>query len=165
MPRVHFSLASTIEYRTLFVSWFALRPLRETHGLQHPADVLLLLLPVSLVLGSTIVAIAAAGLGLVRIRETYVSAGIGMAAALSYAAVVWFAAPGARSASSGLYLTVAIFFINGLGFALAGLTSLSPRYAGIERFYGRHGRRMVPADMQLTMVALPFLWLAVVGAI
>ena len=33
VPRVHFSLASTIEYRTVFLSWFALLPLLEANGL------------------------------------------------------------------------------------------------------------------------------------
>jgi len=31
VPRVHFSLASTIEYRTVFLSWFALLPLLEAN--------------------------------------------------------------------------------------------------------------------------------------
>jgi hypothetical protein len=52
-----------------------------------------------------------------------------------------------------------------LGFGLAAFTSLSPLYAGIKRFYEQHGRRIVIADMQLTMVSLTFLWLGVVGAI
>jgi len=71
VPRVHFRLASTIEYRTLFVSWFALRPLLGTYGLHHPADVLAVLLPLSLALGSVVIAMAADGLGLMRLRETY----------------------------------------------------------------------------------------------
>jgi hypothetical protein len=45
------------------------------------------------------------------------------------------------------------------------LTPLSPRYAGIKRFYEQHGRRIVVADMQLTMVSLAFLWLSVIGVI
>src|SRR5438477_4048809 len=74
VPRVHFSLASTIEYRTLFVSWFALRPLFDTYGLHRPADVLAVLLPLSLALGSVVIAMAADGLGLMRLQETYISA-------------------------------------------------------------------------------------------
>jgi hypothetical protein len=35
----------------------------------------------------------------------------------------------------------------------------------VKRFYERHGRRIIIADMQLTMVSLAFLWLAVVGVI
>jgi hypothetical protein len=55
VPRIHFSLASTIEYRTVFVSWFALLPLLEANGLGRLAYVLYFLLPASLLLGSLII--------------------------------------------------------------------------------------------------------------
>ncbi len=165
VPRVHFSLASTIEYRTVFISWFALLPLLQANGLDRLAYVLYFLLPASLLLGSVIIAMAADGLGLLRIRETYLSAAVGTGLALAYTAIVAFAAPGARSQYSALNLTVVIFCVNTMGFVLAALTPLSPRYAGIKRFYKQHGRRIVIADMHLTMVSLAFLWLGVVGAI
>lgn len=165
VPRVHFSLASTIEYRTLFVSWFALRPLLETFGLDRAANVLAVLLPLSLALGSVVIAMAADGLGLMRLKETYISAAIGTSLALVYAGIVQLVAPDAGTANSALYLTIVVFCVNGAGFALAALTALSPRYPGLEGFYVRHGRKIVIADMQLTMLTLTFLWLAVVGAI
>ena len=108
---------------------------------------------------------AADGLGLLRVKETYLSAAVGTVLALGYTAIVAFAIPSARSPYSPLYLALVIFCINGLGFALAALTPLSPRYAGIKRFYKQHGRRIVVADMQLTMLSLAFLWLSVVGVI
>lgn len=165
VPRIHFSLASTIEYRCVFISWFALRPLVDVYGLDRPADVLAVLLPTSLVLGSTIVAMAADGFGVIRVAETYLAAAVGMGATLLYAAVIWLFLPEARSPESALWLAVVVFGINTIGFATAALTPLAARYAGMNRFYQRHGRALVVADMQLTMVALPFLWLAVVGAI
>ena len=165
VPRVHFSLASTMEYRTVFLSWFALLPLLEANGLGRLAYVLYFLLPASLLFGSVLISMAADGLGLLRVRETYFSAAVGMVLALGYTAIVAFAIPSARSPYSPLYLALVIFCINGLGFALAALTPLSPRYAGIKRFYEQHGRRIVVADMQLTMVSLAFLWLGVVGVI
>jgi len=165
VPRVHFGLASSIEYRTLFVSWFALRPLLETYGLSRPAQVLDVLLPVSLALGSVILAMAADGLGLMRLKETYISAAVGTGLALIYAGIVRFAAPHASTVNSTLYVTIAIFWVNGIGFALAALTALAPRYPGLAYFYQRHGRKIVIADMQITMVALAFLWLAVIGII
>ena len=165
VPRVHFGLASTIEYRTLFVSWFALRPLLETYGLNRPAAVLDVLLPLSLALGSVILAMAADGLGMMRLKETYISAAVGTGLALIYAGVVRLAAPHASTTDSTLYVTIAIFCINGIGFALAALTALSSRYPALERFYACHGRKLVVADMQVTMVALAFLWLAVIGII
>jgi hypothetical protein len=165
VPRVHFSLASTVEYRTVFLSWFALLPLLEANGLGRLAYVLYFLLPASLLFGSVLISMIADGLGLLRFREMYFSAAVGMVLALGYTAIVAFAIPSARSPYSPLYVTLVIFCINGLGFALAALTPLSPRYAGIKRFYEQHGRRIVVADMQLTMVSLAFLWLSVVGVI
>jgi hypothetical protein len=165
VPRVHFSLASTIEYRTVFVSWFALLPLLEANGLGRLAYVLYFLLPASLAFGSVLIAMAADGLGLLRFKETYLSAAVATFLVLAYAAIVEFAVPAARSPYSTLNIALAIFCINGLGFSLAALTPLSPRYAGLERFYRQYGRSIVVADMQLTMVSLAFLWLSVVGAI
>lgn len=165
VPRVHFSLASTIEYRTVFLTWFALLPLLEANGLGRLSYVLYFLLPASLLCGSVLIAMAADGLGLLRLWETYFAAAVGLVLALGYAAIVAFVVPGARSPYSTLYLALALFCINGLGFSLAALTPLSPRYAGVARFYKKYGRRIVIADMQLTMVSLEFLWLGVVGAI
>ncbi|MFI4965697.1 MAG: hypothetical protein ACHP9T_10050 [Caulobacterales bacterium] len=165
VPRVHFSLATTLEYRTVFLSWFALLPLLQANGLGRLAPVLYFVLPVSLLCGSVLVSMTVDGLGLMRVWETYLSATVGLILALGYAAAVAFAIPGARSAYSPLYLSLVIFCVNGVGFALASLTPLSPRYAGVKRFYERHGRRIVVADMQLTMVSLALLWLAVVGVI
>jgi hypothetical protein len=165
VPRIHFSLASAIEYRTVFLSWFALLPLLEANGLGRLSYVLYFLLPASLLFGSVLIAMAADGLGLLRVWETYLSAAIGTVLALGYAAIVAFALPAARSPSSTLYLALVLFCINGLGFGLAALTPLSPRYAGVERFYKRYGRRIVIVDMHLTMVSLAFLWLGVVGVI
>src|SRR5262245_2017599 len=93
VPRVHFSLASTIEYRSLFVSWFALMPLFETYGLDQPAEVLAVLLPLSLLLGSVIIAMVADGLGLVTVKEAYASLVIGTALALLYAGLVGLTSP------------------------------------------------------------------------
>ncbi|HZV78896.1 MAG TPA: hypothetical protein VFF60_04705 [Candidatus Binatus sp.] len=165
VQRVHFSLASTIEYRTVFLSWFALLPLLQANDLGRLVPILYVLLPVSLVIGSLLLAMATDGLGLMRVGEIYFSAGLGMALSLVYAAVVAFAAPSAHSLYSSLYLTVVLFFVNGVGFALAALTPLAPRYDGVKRFFERYGRQVVIADMHITMVSLAFLWLAVVGVI
>jgi hypothetical protein len=165
IPRVHFSLASTIEYRTVFLSWFALLPLLEANGLERISHILYFLLPASLLFGSVLISMAADGLGLLRVSETYLSAAVATVLALAYAGTVAFAVPAARSPFSPLYLALVIFCINGLGFSLAAICPLVRRYAGIKRFYKQHGRRIVIADMQLTMTSLVFLWLGVVGVI
>ena len=165
VQRAFFSLASTLEYRTVFLSWFALLPLLQATGLARLEPILYILLPVSLVLGALLIAMAADGLGLMRVREVYLSAAVATGLAFAYAGIVALAGSSVRSPSSSLYLTLVIFFVNGGGFALAVLAPLSARYAGVRRFYERYGRQIVIVDMQLTMLSLAFLWLAVVGAI
>lgn len=164
VQRVHFSLASTIEYRTVFLSWFALLPLLQANGLGRLVPILYFLLPASLLLGSLLVAMATDGLGLMLIKEVYLSAAVGTGLALAYGAVA-LAFPAIRSPYSPLYLAVAIFCVNGIGFALAAGTPLGSHYAGVRRFYERYGRTIIIADMQMTMLSLSFLWLAVVGVI
>jgi len=165
VPRVHFSLATAMEYRTVFLSWFALLPLLEANGLGHLAWALYFLLPASLLCGSVLVAMAYDGLGIMKFWEIYLSAGVAIALSSVYTGVVAFAAPWARTPYSALYVTLLIFCINGLGFGFAALTPLSPRYASVKRLFEHHGRAIVLADAQLTMASLTFLWLAVVGVI
>ena len=95
----------------------------------------------------------------------YFSAAVGTGLALAYSASL-FAVPAARSPSSAMYLALVIFCINGLGFGLAALTPLSPRYAGIRLFYKQNARRIVIVDMHLTTASLTFpLAVLSVGAI
>jgi len=165
VPRVHFSLATTIEFRTVFLSWFALLPLLEANGLGRLAPVLYFLLPASLVTGSVVVAMVSDGLGMIQAPQTFLAAAIGTVLPLAFAGIVAFAFPDARSSYSPLILSIAIFCVNFVGFDLAALTPLSARYPAIKRFFERNGRQIVVVDMQLTMLSLTFLWLSVVKAI
>lgn len=165
VQRVHFSLATTIEYRTVFLSWFALLPLLQANGLGRLVPVLYFLLPASLLLGSLLVGMTTDGLGLIAIKEIYLSAAVGTGLALGYGMIVAFALPVLRSPYSSLYLALVVFCINGIGFALAAGTPLVSQYEGVKRFYERYGRKLIIADMQVTAVSLAFLWLAVVGVI
>lgn len=164
IPRVHFSLATTIEFRTVFLSWFALLPLLEANGLARLAPVLYFLLPVSLFTGSVVVAMISDGLGLLTAGEMLLSAIVGAVLALAYTAIVALV-PEARSAYSPLVMALVIFCVNLVGFDLAALTPMAARYPAIKRFFERFGRQIAIADMQLTMLSLTFLWLAVVKAI
>ena len=165
VQRVHFSLATTIEYRTVFLSWFALLPLLQANGLGDLVHVLDVLLAASLVIGSALVAVATDGLGVVRVSEVYLSAGIATLLALGYALLVAFGFPAARTPTSTLLLVVVIFCLNGAGFIGAAATSTATRYPAVSRFYDKRGRQIVVCDMQLTMLSLAFLWLAVAGVI
>lgn len=162
MPRVHFSLATTLEYRTVFLSWFALVPLLEANGLGHLNTVVDFTLLVSMACGSVLVAMVADGLGALRFAETYLSAAVAIALTLAFGLIARFAAPAEQSAYTALNVGLIIFVLNGLGFALACLTPLGSQYPGLTTFFERHGKKFVVADMQLTMLSLSFLFLSVV---
>lgn len=162
MPRIHFSLSTTLEYRTVFLSWFALVPLLDANGLGHLTPIVDFTLLGSMACGSVLVAMVADGLGALRFRETYLSAAIAMALTLSYAMIARVAAPDDQLSYTALNVGLIIFALNGLGFAVACLTPLGAHYPAVTRFFERHGRRIVIADMQLTMLSLSFLCLSVV---
>ncbi len=104
-------------------------------------------------------------LGLMLMEEIYFSAAVGTGLALAYGTGSRGSASNNVLTYSSLYLALVIFCVNGVGFALAALTPLVSQYGSVRRFYERHGRRIIIADMQVTMTSLSFLWLAVVGAI
>ncbi|MFM5955263.1 MAG: hypothetical protein ACKOPE_13305 [Novosphingobium sp.] len=163
VPRIHFSLATTLEYRTVFLSWFALPPLLNANGLGRLEPTIGFLLLVSMACGSVLVAMIADGLGLIRVRETYLSALVAMILTLTFALVARIARLDTGSDYWSLHMALVIFVINGIGFALASASPLAPRYAAVRSFFERHGRRIVVADMQLTMLSLSFLCFSVLG--
>lgn len=165
MQRLHFGLATTIEYRTVFLSWFALLPLLQANGLSYLIPILYYLLPASLLIGSVLLAMVSDGLGLLDVAEIYFSGAIATGLALAYAGIATFLVPGLRSPNSAIYLTVAIFCLNGAGFIFSVITPLALRYGRVKRFFEQYGRLLVAADVHLTASSLGFLWLAVVGAI
>jgi hypothetical protein len=162
MPRIHFSLATTLEYRTVFLSWFALVPLLEANGLTRLNPIVNFTLLGSMACGSVLVAMVADGLGALRFRETYLSAAIAIVLTLVYALIAHVAAPQDQSSYTALNAGLIIFSLNGLGFTVACLTPLGSRYAAVTNIFERYGRKIVIADMQLTMLALSFLCLSVV---
>jgi hypothetical protein len=95
-PRVHFALGSTLEYRTLFVSWLALMPLLDAYGFVLPRQVLGWLVPASMVFGAVIMTMVTANVGLMRIKEIIGSIALSAVLAHGYGALVLFVAPGLR---------------------------------------------------------------------
>lgn len=164
-PRVHFALGTAIEYRTVFVSWLALMPLLDAYGFVLPRQVLAMLVPTSMLLGSVILTMVMANIGLMRIKEIVVTISLSVVLAHAYGALVAFTLPSLRSEFSGIAVAVVIFCMNGAGFVLAALTPLSPRFPAVEAFFERYGRRMAIIDMQLTVTSLSLLGLAVAGTI
>ncbi len=163
--RVHFALGSTIEYRTLFVSWLALMPLLDAYGLDLPRQVLGWLVPASMVFGAVIVMVVTASVGLMRIREVVVTMILAAVLAHGYGILVHAFLPGLRWEFSSMAVAIIIFGLNGAGFMLAALAPLSVRYPAVETFFEKHGRRIVIADLVSTVISLSLLGLAVAGTI
>jgi hypothetical protein len=164
-PRVHFALGSTIEYRTLFVSWLALMPLLDAYGLDLPRQILGWLVPASMVFGSVIMMVVTTSMGLMRIREVVVTMILAVVLSHGYGVLVHAVLPGLRWEFSSIAVTIVIFGLNGAGFMLAALTPLSVRYPAVEAFFEKYGRRIVIADLAATVVSLSLLGLAVAGTI
>lgn len=164
-PRVHFALGSTIEYRTLFVSWLALMPLLDAYGLDLPRQILGWLVPASMIFGSVIMMVVTTSVGLMRIREVVGTVILATVLAHGYGLLVFAVLPGMRWEFSSIAVTVIVFGLNGAGFMLAALTPLSVRYPAVATFFERYGRRIVIADLASTVVSLSLLGLTVAGTI
>jgi hypothetical protein len=165
LPRVHFALGSTIEYRTLLVSWQALMPLLDAYGLVLPRQFLGWLVPISMVFGSVIVMVVTTSVGLMRIREVVVTIILATLLAHGYGVLVHAVLPGLRWEFSSIAVMIVIFGLNGVGLMLAALKPLSVRYPTVEAFFEKYGRRIVIADLAATVVSLSLLGLAVAGTI
>lgn len=158
--RLHLSLASTLEYRTIFLSWFALLLLFAAHGLTLVSWTLGMLLPVSLLTGSVIIAMVADGFGLVRAGEAFagLAAGAGLAGAGIAAAALLPPTPLAT-----LVVVLAISILNGASFMLIALTPLGFRHPRLGTLLARHGRWLAAADLHWTGAAQIWLAAAVLG--
>jgi hypothetical protein len=163
VPRWLYVIATTQSYRTLFLSWLALKPLVDTFGLHEPAAVL------SWVLGTTALAgwlLAASGIyriGILRGNVVFVAPVIGIGAALALRLILGQSAFGLGiSADDVLGLTLLLFALNVVGFTINGFAPISwasTRGAGlIERWASLY----TLVDFQASVTALALIWLALV---
>jgi hypothetical protein len=72
-PRVQFVLATTLQYRTIFLGWFALSPLMVTFDLEVPAQALQWLLAMSAVVGTLFTGAVFERVGVLEAREIHIS--------------------------------------------------------------------------------------------
>src|SRR6266542_1967260 len=68
-PRVQFVLAITLQYRTIFLGWFALGPLMTAFDLEVPAEALQWLLAVSAVIGTMFTGAVFERVGVLEAKE------------------------------------------------------------------------------------------------
>ncbi|MBX3576599.1 MAG: hypothetical protein KF723_05285 [Rhizobiaceae bacterium] len=110
-----------------------------------------------------VVAMVADQMGLVKFGEGMLTALAGLAlGVLFYAAM---ALAGVHEPDAALVMTVLFNVINASSFAAVGMVLLSPRRPWLRAVVERHARLFAMVDMQLTIVAIVFLWLAVVRAV
>jgi hypothetical protein len=166
IPRLHLSLCSTIEYRTIFLTLSALVPLLHAHGFSQPATILAQLLLVLLLFNTIVVAMVADGVGLMRFWETYAVTAIAIALGILFVSSAHnWPHHYARTEHSTMAVCIVQFCVNGLSFAVVGTTPLAARHPVVRRFFDGNARRLTIADMQLTMIAQAFLWLSVSGVV
>jgi hypothetical protein len=161
--RFYFALASTLEYRTIFLLVAALTSFAQLHNLTLTVYVLVYLVPISIVGIFTVIAVVADSLGLMSFKESWFVAATGVfLGGIFFAAIDYLEVRDPYSV-----LTVSLIFagVNGLSYMLAWLTPLVPRYPPVQVFMHRNARRLEIIDMQTTVISLVYLWLAVVGAI
>jgi len=158
-PRVQFVLAATLEYRTIFLGWFALVPLMATFELAVPAQALQWLLAMSAVLGTLFTGAVLARVGVLEAREIgYISAlAVGGVAVYTLAAF----ALGRELSDSPIYLAGAFFFLNSLTFIHFALGLLAQSKGQFSRLLDRCSRYVVLVDMQATTVLIAILFVAV----
>jgi hypothetical protein len=158
IPRLLFVLGGIQHYRTLFLSWLALKPLVDTFGLVEPATILSWLLGASALNAWLIVASISYRTGVLRAGEALIVPAVGIALALPISLAVHRLAP-TPSFEDALVLTLTIFILNAVAFGVHAVAPILNRSAGGLRFIEAAARPYVLADLQLTVVAIALLWL------
>jgi len=154
---------ASISLFSVFLGWFALKPLFETFGLTRIADLTGWLLIGALAVGYGLLASALHRSGYASARSTVVLPLLAGAGTLAYAILVAAVAPGLRSAEATLNLTVVAFII---GVPAYGAMTTLPIAAHRERWAPILADRWhlaIVAYAEGTMVLIGFLLLAVLG--
>lgn len=158
LPRLLFVLAGIQHYRTLFLSWLALKPLVDTFHLVEPGTIFAWLLGVSVLTAWLIAASVCYRTGVLGPREALLvpAAGIVLAVALSLA--THNLAPSPRS-QDALILTLTIFTLNAVDFGVQAVAPMVYHRLG-QRWIEMSARIYVLADLEASIVTLALLWLA-----
>ena len=154
---------ASISLFSVFLGWFALRPLFQTFGLTAIAELVGWLLIGALIVGYGQLASALHRSGYASARVTVLLPLFAIAATLVYALLIAVLAPGARSPEATLYLTI-VAFISGVpaytAMTILPIVANRPRLAPIlaDRWH-----LAVIAYAEGAMVLTGFLLLAVLG--
>ena len=157
LPRLLYVIGGIQHYRTLFISWLALKPLVDTFHLGEAATILAWLLGVGALTGWLIVASVCYRTGVLTARQALLMPAIGIVLALALSALARAVAP-TPAYQDALILTLTVFALNAVSFAVQALSPMVHRRRGhslIERFAVLY----VLADLEFSIVTLTLLWL------
>jgi hypothetical protein len=160
---VQFSLAANLQFRSVMIAWFALRPLMQTFGLEVLADFAGGAITMSIALGGLFVIAILRGVGVLTLTEVVILPLITTGTWLSVGILAVTAVPDLQSSESALYLTAGIYSLNVVTFVHFAVGMLAITVPWVRRVLGPYSRRVCVAEVQATMIMLAFLWMAVMG--
>ena len=154
VTRLLFSLAAHQHFRTLFLAWFALRPLVVVFDLTGVANLLAGILALTMLAGWLVVAALDYRTGIYRRWDS-----------LLFGGFVRILAPHAAEAVSPLLLAFVMFLLNALTILASAIVPVVADDPRGPNLLDRWGRAYAIADFQVTVILLTFIWLAVVGVL
>jgi len=154
---------ASISLFSVFLGWFALRPLFETFGLTAIADLVGWLLIGALVVGYGLLASALHRSGYATTRVTVRLPLIAVAVVAAYGVGVAILAPSARSPEATLYLTIVAFVAGVPAYTAMTLLPIAATRPGLAPILADRWHLAVIAYAEAAMVLVGFLLLAVLG--
>lgn len=154
---------ASISLFSVFLGWFALKPLFEAFGLDRIADLTGWLLVGALVVGYGLLASALYRSGYATARVTVVLPVLACAGTLAYAILIGVFAPDLRSAEATLDLTVVAFIIGVPAFAAMTILPIAAHRERLAPILADRWHLAIVAYAEGAMVLIGFLLLAVLG--
>ena len=154
---------ASISLFSVFLGWFALRPLFETFGLMAIADLVGWLLIGALVVGYGLLASALHRSGYATTRVTILLPVFAVAVVAVYGIVVGVLVPSARSPEATLYLTIVAFVAGVPAYTAMTLLPIAATRPGLAPILADRWHLAVIAYAEGAMVLIGFLLLAVLG--
>jgi len=154
---------ASISLFSVFLGWFALKPLFEAFGLARIADLTGWLLIGALVVGYGLLANALYRSGYASGRLTVVLPLLAFVGILAYAILIGVLAPGLRSPEATLNLTVMAFVIGVPAYAAMTVLPIAARRERLAPILADRWHLAIVAYAEGAMVLIGFLLLAVLG--
>jgi hypothetical protein len=163
--RTQFALAANLQFRSVMIAWFALRPLMQTFGLDVLADLAGGAITASIALGGMLTIGVFRGIGLLTLREALLLPVLTTLVWVTVGSLAVTVLPELQSSDSSLYLTAALYSLSVLTFVHFSVGLLACSVSAVRRLATPFFRPLCLIDIQATQVLLAFLWMAVMGLV